>query len=226
MWQAYPLHRNIAWCRCQCHEEIHQGFEGRKIQISGRKVEIDEKLTAKVTSLSMDGVKLYRDTKMLDGTVKRFPKNEKKRAKLAKVDKNNYDMGKIKTIWQFVLVALMKYVTLDGRYTRAFAHHFVLLNHFRHKVETYFSFFLLALINVNIKYYRKEKNILSFMGVFYSWSMNTLKPFPLPQLQFLKVLVILRMMIMLAFPLMRKNGILRCKSLILALTFPWRLVTK
>lgn len=72
----------------------------------------------------------------------------------------------------------------------------------------------------------KTKISLSFMGVFFSLSMNISKPCPLLRLGFLKVLVSLRKKIMLAFSLMRNSGILIWKSSNLGWSLLWRLVTK
>lgn len=133
-----------------------KGLKGGRIQMFGRDFEIDEKLVVEVTSLSMEGAKFYRDRWLSDAAVKKFPKDDKERKKLAKVSKSNYDTGNIKTVWCFVLTVIMKYITLDGRVTRASGHQLVLLNHFKHKVQISFPFFLQASFNANIKEHKKN----------------------------------------------------------------------
>lgn len=38
----------------------------------------------------------------------------------------------------------MEYLTLDGRFSRIYGHHFVIMNHFRYGVKISFSFYLMS----------------------------------------------------------------------------------
>lgn len=50
----------------------------------------------------------------------------------------------------------MHYITLDGRFTKFYGYHFVLLNHFRHDEKVNFPYFLLCSMNATIKAYKEN----------------------------------------------------------------------
>lgn len=59
-----------------------KGWEDGEIILFGRKVAINEQLIAEVTGLPMDGIKFYRDRKLSDQVVLKFPKFEKEKEDL------------------------------------------------------------------------------------------------------------------------------------------------
>lgn len=68
------------------------------ITLHGRKVLIDESLIARVTVLSVDGMKYYRDKNYMEMMVQNFPKNEDERAKMVKKMASYYDISAIKEL--------------------------------------------------------------------------------------------------------------------------------
>lgn len=80
------------------------------------------------------------------------------RNNLVKASKSGYDIEQIKTIWWVVLKILMRYFSMDGRCTRVFVDHFMLMNHFGNKVKKSFPFYFLSSINATIKDHRKYPN--------------------------------------------------------------------
>lgn len=90
--RLHSAHANVT-------KKFAKDFKDGKIKIEGITIEIDEKLIAEITGLSMEGAKFYRDRKMVDNiAIKKFLRNKKERAKLAKFDKRIYDTGNIKSI--------------------------------------------------------------------------------------------------------------------------------
>lgn len=72
--------------------------------------------------LSMDGVKSYMDQKMSYAAMKKFPKDEVEKAKLAKGSHTYYSPKVIKLISRHILFIAMEFITLDGRYTRVYSY--------------------------------------------------------------------------------------------------------
>lgn len=55
-----------------------------------------------------------------------------------------------------MLNVLMEYVTLDGRYTRVFKYHSILLNHFKHQVRVSLPFYLASSLNASLRNNRQN----------------------------------------------------------------------
>ena len=96
----------------------------------------------------------YKDKKMSTNVVNNFIKDEKEKSKLVKID-TYYNIESIKKLWRYVLRILIEYVTLDPRFDRIRTHHFVLLNHFRHKVKISFPFYIFTSMAKNIEGFKK-----------------------------------------------------------------------
>lgn len=54
------------------------------------------------------------------------------------------------------MFAIMRYITLDGRFTKFYRYHFVLLNHFRYEDKVNIPYFLICLMNATIKAHREK----------------------------------------------------------------------
>lgn len=52
------------------------------------------------------------------------------------------------------MFAIMRYITLDGRFTKVYGYHFVLLNHFRYDEKVNIPYFLICSMNATIKAHR------------------------------------------------------------------------
>lgn len=89
---------------------------------------ITEDFIAEITGLSMKGNKFYRD-RAASNTIKFF--KGKERAMLRGVGTSGYDQKSIKPLWRDVALGIMKFFTLEGRYSIIYGYHFMLLNHFR-----------------------------------------------------------------------------------------------
>ena len=85
---------------------------------------------------------------------------------MVKID-TYYDIESIKNIWRNVLRIIIEYVTLDPRFDRVRTHHFVLLNHFRHKVKISFPFYIYTSMAKNIEGFKKcpVKNLALHEGL-------------------------------------------------------------
>lgn len=53
----------------------------------------------------------------------------------------------------------MKFFTLDGRFTKIYGHHFVLLNHFRHNEKISFPFYLLSSLSASIFDFKENPHV-------------------------------------------------------------------
>ncbi len=131
-------------------ETWHNG----KVKIDGVSHQITEGLIAEVTGFSQEGMSFCRDKKMSTNAINAFVKNDKEKRKLVKID-TYYDIESIKKLWGLVLRIIIEYVTLEPRFDRVRTHHFVLLNHFRHKVKISFPFYIYTSMTKNIESYKK-----------------------------------------------------------------------
>ncbi len=120
-----------------------------------------------MTETLLEGIKFYRDKKMLANVVNDFVKNDKERDKLIKID-TYYDIESTKKLWRYVLKILIEYITLDPRFDKIRTHHFVLLNHFRHGVTISLPFYLYTSMFKSIKSFKKKPvtNPASMKGFF------------------------------------------------------------
>ena len=131
-------------------ETWHNG----KVKIDGVSHQITEGLIAEVTGFPLEGMSFFRDRKMSANAANDFVKNDKEKRKLVKID-SYYDIESIKKIWGHVLRIIIEYITLEPRFDRVRIHHFVLLNHFRHKVKISFPFYIYTSMTKNIESYKK-----------------------------------------------------------------------
>lgn len=128
-----------------------KGWNKDTLTISSRKVKVNETMITEAMGLPMDGIKFYRDRKLSNVAVKKFPKDEEENARLAKGSHTYYSPKVIKLIWHRVLFAIMEFITLDERFTRVYNYHFVILNHFRYKEKISIPYYLFCVLNVGIK---------------------------------------------------------------------------
>jgi hypothetical protein len=92
---------------------------------------------------------------MSANVVNNFVKDEKEMNKLVKVN-TYYIMESIKKLWRYVLRIIIEYFSLDPMFDRIRSHHFVMLNHFRHPVKIYFSFFLFTSMSKIIEGFKNK----------------------------------------------------------------------
>lgn len=134
-------------------------WKNGKLDIFGKVFVVDESLVAEVINLSIEGIKFYKDRNLSDGTIKKFPKIVKEKENLVRVNKSNFEKKQIKPIWRELLKVIMEFFTLDDKFMKIYGYHFVMLNHFRHKVNIYFPFYFLSSLNANINEHRENPHI-------------------------------------------------------------------
>lgn len=121
-----------------------KGWNKGTLTIGNRKVKVIETMIAEATGVPMDDIKFYRDRKISDAAMKKFLKDEEEKDRLVKGSHTYYSPKVIKLIWRRVLLAIMEFITLDGRFTRVYSYHFVILNHFRYKEKIFIPYYLFA----------------------------------------------------------------------------------
>lgn len=129
-----------------------------RVKVNKVSFQITEEVVAEVTGIPMEGFKFHRDKKLSSNVVKDFMKNSAKMNKLVKKE-YFFVMEMIKKLWRFVLYAIIEYVTLDPRSDRVMTHHFVILNHFRHKSKISFPFYLFTSMNKAISSFKKKATV-------------------------------------------------------------------
>lgn len=122
------------------------------IILFGGKVIINEGLIGEVTGLSIEGMKFFRDRKISDEAVMKFPKSEEEREVMVKVSNSYFEANTIKNLGREVFRVVMEYITMDERFTRVYDYQFILLNHFKYKVKVYFPHYILC----SLKHYILE----------------------------------------------------------------------
>lgn len=75
-----------------------KGWNKGTLTIGSRKVEVNGTMIIEDMGLSMDDIKLYRDRKLYDAAVKKFPKDEEEKARLVKGSHIYYSPKVIKLI--------------------------------------------------------------------------------------------------------------------------------
>ncbi|XP_059066974.1 uncharacterized protein LOC131858067 [Cryptomeria japonica] len=108
-----------------------KNWKNGKILVGSHMMIVDEEIIAEATMIT-EGMKFYRDRSIFDKAADKFHVTDDERKKMVKVDSSYHSPKQICRPWRFVLFATITYITLDGRFTRAYGHHFVLLNYFRH----------------------------------------------------------------------------------------------
>lgn len=119
-------------------------------------VEIDEELIAKAMGLKREGCNFYRDRKVSREAIERYLVIEKEKKRLVKLSKTYYPPRAFAKPLREILFVLMRYITLDGRFTKVYGYHFVPLNHFRHNDKVNFPYFLLCSMNASLKAYKEN----------------------------------------------------------------------
>lgn len=119
-------------------------------------MQVDEDVIAEATGMVKDGMKFYIDRRVSDKATDRFPVTNGERRKLVKANNPYYSPKRICRPWRFVLFATISYITVDGRFTRAYGHHFVLLNHFRHGDKVSLSYYLACSMDHTIREMQKD----------------------------------------------------------------------
>ena len=105
--------------------------------------------------ISNEGIKFYRGNKMSVNVVKDFTKDAVEKKKLVK-DETYYKMDSIKKLWRYVLWEVIEFISLDTRFDRVRTCHFIMLNHFHHRIKISFPFYLFSSLRKNIVSYKKK----------------------------------------------------------------------
>lgn len=100
-----------------------------RIKVNGVSFQVTEEVVAVVTEIPMEGIKFFRDKKLSRTVVNDFVKSLEEKKELVKCE-TYYELESIKKLWQYVLKAIIEYITMDPRFDRVRTYHFVLLNHF------------------------------------------------------------------------------------------------
>lgn len=135
-----------------------KGWNRRIITLFKQMARLDDRLIAKVTSMKMEGVKFFRGHKLYDNVIKIFPKDEAKK-ELVKMNKTYFSLYQVNNFWCKIFKVVMEYVTIDGRFTKIYSYHFVLLNHFRHSIKIYFPYYLMCSLNDNLANHIKNPKV-------------------------------------------------------------------
>lgn len=77
-----------------------KGWNKGTLTIGIRKVKVNETMIVEAIGLPMDDIKFYRDRKLSDAAVKKFPKDEEEKARLVKGSHTYYLPKVIKLIWR------------------------------------------------------------------------------------------------------------------------------
>lgn len=113
-------------------------------------MEIIEDVIAKATSLKLDGINFYKDRKLFEWVVDEFVEMTKERNRVVKIGNSYFNLHSISRPWRFMIFVVIEYLTLYGCFTKIFGHHFMLVNHFRHRVRISLPFYLRQLLDNTI----------------------------------------------------------------------------
>lgn len=126
---------------------------------------IDEDFVAEVTRLSSSWRKFYRDRGAAKKTLANFFKFDEKK-KLREVGSGGHAHKSLKPLWRDLVLDIMHYFTLEGRFSIVYSYHFMLLNHLCHKVLVSFPFYLLLSMENSIENHRKNpKKVILHEGL-------------------------------------------------------------
>lgn len=106
--------------------------------------------------LRREGSNLYRDKKLSKEAIEWYPETTKEKKHLVKLSKTYYPPRAFAKPWREVLFEIMHYITLDGRFTKVYGYHFMMLNHFRYKDKFNMPYFLICSMNSTIKAHREN----------------------------------------------------------------------
>lgn len=110
----------------------------------GKEFPLDEKLISQISRISMGGMNFYKESKILESVINKFPKTNQEREDMVKCNSTFFDPKQNKPIWNEVFKPIMEYFSINGRYTRIHDYHLTLLNDFRDKILVSFLYFLLS----------------------------------------------------------------------------------
>lgn len=119
-------------------------------------ITMDEEIIVEATGMMIEGMKFYRDRSISDKAANKFPVTEGEKKTMVKVDNSYHSPKRICRTWRFVLFATITYTTLDGRFTGAYGHHFVFLNHFHHGEKVSLPYYLACSMDHTIKEIQKD----------------------------------------------------------------------
>ena len=119
---------------CQKLQDFHQQvaeafaltYDGRKATIGKEEFLVDEALIAEITELPRTGECWFKTTVPAEVEFRSYLKPEHRSLSW----KENVPMSFLEIQWQYLLKAIIAYITCDGRYKRVMVYHFKLLNHF------------------------------------------------------------------------------------------------
>lgn len=142
-----------------------KGWNGRTLCYKGMEFKIDEEFIVEVTGLSIYGRKFYRDRGVAKKAFANFFKFDEKK-KLWEIGTGGYACKSLKLLWRDLVLAIMHYFMLEGRFSVVYSYHFMLLNQFRHKVLISFPFYLLLSMEKSIKDHQKNpKKVILHEGL-------------------------------------------------------------
>lgn len=119
-------------------------------------IPIDEDLIAQVMGLCREGSNFYKDKKLSKEAIERYPETTKEKKWLVKLSKTYYPLRAYAKPWRDFLFSIMWYITLDGRFTKVYGYHFVLLNHFKYDEKVNIPYILICSMNATIKAHREN----------------------------------------------------------------------
>lgn len=126
------------------------------LKMGDQLISIDEDLIARFMGLHREGSNYDRDRKLSKEAIERYLEMTKEKKCLVKLSKTYYPPRDFVKPWREVLFAIMHYVTLDGRFTKVYGYHFVLLNHFKYDEKFNIPYFLLCSMNATIKAHKEN----------------------------------------------------------------------
>ena len=74
--------------------------------------------------------------------VDEFEDSTKEFNRLVKICNSYFNPSSILHHWVCVMFVIIEYLNLDGCFTKIYGHHFMFVNHFRHRVRINFPFYL------------------------------------------------------------------------------------
>lgn len=112
------------------------------VLVGNQRMEVSGDIIAEEMGLDMEGINFYWDRKLSDRGVDEFADSAKEHNRLVKIGNSYFSPRSILHPWIFFMFLVIEYLTLDSHFTKIYGHHFMLVNHFRHRVRIYFPFYL------------------------------------------------------------------------------------
>ena len=126
--------------------------------VGNQHMEVTKEVIVEATGLELEGLNFYRERKLSDRAVDDFVDSESEKARLVKIGKSLINPASISRPWWFVMFVIMKYLTLDGQFSKCYGYHFMLANHFRQNVKINFPYYLKQSLTISIQALQKDPN--------------------------------------------------------------------